>query len=239
MVKKSAMNHFPELSHWDVQLINHVIKNKWSMTAAPRLVNTLLSCKYIVENKLPGDFIECGVWRGGHAIIAKSVFQRLGSEKKVYLFDTFDGMTQPSEHDVGIFESVAASELFAKYKTGKGGSDWCLATIDEVRENFLKSGCNLENVHMVKGDVMKTLPEFSGDISDVGVLRLDTDFYSSTKIELEILYPKLIDRGVLIIDDYGYWAGSKKAVDEYFSRLVGKPLFFPIDHSARSAIKIL
>ncbi len=93
-----------------------------------------------------------------------------------------------------------------------------------------------ENIKFVVGDVCETLDELSNTPENICILRLDTDWYKSTKKELDVLYPKLVDRGILIVDDYGHWAGSKKAVDEYFESSGIKYKIEKIDYTG---IKIL
>ena len=106
------------------------------------------------------------------------------------------------------------------------------------RKNCSDAGLDINSFKFIKGDVCETLKTNKNIPAEISVLRLDTDWYESTKAELEILYPRLSDRGVLIIDDYGHWEGAKKAVDEYFSSQEYKPLFNVIDRTGRSAIKI-
>jgi O-methyltransferase len=208
---------FPvELSKEDRAVFDYVRTNALSMAADDGLYATLLACRYAAEAHIPGDFVECGVWRGGNAILAADVFKRLAPSKKVYLFDTFSGMTAPTAHD----GEVAASE----YHQG-----WCLASLDEVRDNFTKYRLDAE---FIVGDVMMTLAQAPETIS---VLRLDTDWYETTKHELEVLYPRLSTGGVLMIDDYGHWVGARKAVDEYFNGR--RPFFSYLDYTGRIAIK--
>lgn len=108
----------------------------------------------------------------------------------------------------------------------------------EVKNNCKKFNTNLDKFIFVKGDVTQTLLNKSNLPKKISVLRLDTDFYESTRIELDILYPLLSPKGVLIIDDYGSWTGSKKAVDEYFKMKDFKPLLNVIDRGGRSSIKL-
>tara|TARA_B100000965_G_C19461932_1_gene700125 strand:+ start:209 stop:985 length:777 start_codon:yes stop_codon:yes gene_type:complete len=226
-----------ELDSDEVEIIRFVLENNYTMTSVPRLVNTLKSCKYVVENQIPGDFVECGVWRGGNGILAKKIFDKLGSDKKIWMFDTFNGMTAPSEFDVKNSTKVHAKIKYQETLT-KTHSEWCYASIDDVKNNFKDSSINLELIKFIKGDVSKTLLERDNLPNKIAVLRLDTDWYASTKTELEVLYPLLQTAGVLIIDDYGHWEGARKAVDEYFKVQKNKPLFNVIDYTGRSALKL-
>ena len=234
---KKYQNIAIELDDNDIDLIRYVLDRGYTMTTVPRLVNTLKSCRYVVENNLPGDFVECGVWRGGNGILAKFLFEELDSQRVVWMFDTFEGMTAPTEFDVKARKKVHAKERFEKSQR-ETHNDWCYASLEDVQNNCINSNLKLDGFRFVKGDVSETLREKNNIPHKISILRLDTDFYESTKAELEILYPILTAGGVLIIDDYGAWEGAKKAVDEYFSECDYKPLFNVTDLSARSAIKL-
>ena len=110
--------------------------------------------------------------------------------------------------------------------------------MEDVKKNCLNAGLNLESIKFIKGDISDTLKSVENIPDVISVLRLDTDWYESTKVELEVLYPNLSEKGVIILDDYGHWEGSRKAVDEYFSSKKYKPLFNIIDKDCRSAVKI-
>ncbi|WP_443646527.1 TylF/MycF/NovP-related O-methyltransferase [Candidatus Ponderosibacter sp. Uisw_141_02] len=226
-----------ELDDNDVDLIKYVLDSGYTMTSVLRLVNTLKSCRYVVENKIPGDFVEAGVWRGGNGILAKKLFDELDSQRHVWMFDTFEGMTEPTEFDVA---AKSKKHALGKYKRRQldTHNEWCFASLEDVQDNCRKSGLRVEDFKFIKGDVNKTLLEKQNLPREISVLRLDTDWYESTKTELEILYPVLSVGGVLIIDDYGHWEGARKAVDEYFSTMEYKPLFNVTDYTGRSAIKM-
>lgn len=226
-----------ELDDNDVDLIKYVLDSGYTMTSVPRLVNTLKSCRYVVENKIPGDFVECGVWRGGNGILANKLFNELDSKRSVWMFDTFEGMTEPTQFDVA---ARTKEHAFKKYISSQLDShnEWCYASLEDVQNNCANSGLSIDDFRFVKGDVSKTLLEKQNIPQNISVLRLDTDWYESTKVELEILYPILTVGGVLIIDDYGHWEGARKAVDEYFLTMDYKPLFNVIDFTGRSAVKM-
>ena len=231
-------NNLPvELNNYECELIKFVYENQFTMTSIPRLVNTLKSCKYVVENNIPGDFVECGVWRGGNGILARKYFDHVGSKKKVWMFDTFEGMTEPGIHDKKHGFNILAKIKYDK-SLNENYVDWCYASLEDVKNNCIKSNINLNDVCFVKGDICKILLSKKNLPDRISVLRLDTDFYESTKSELEILYPLLSKTGVLIIDDYGGWEGSKKACDEYFIKMKEKIFLQVIDKTGRSGIKI-
>ena len=226
-----------ELDDNDVDLIKYVFDSGYTMTSVPRLVNTLKSCRYVVENNIPGDFVECGVFRGGNCILVKSLFEQLDANRSIWMFDTFEGMTAPTEYDAKVGNKINAGQKFVESQRD-GYNDWCYASLEDVKNNFLNSNLKLNGVNFIKGDVSKTLKIKENIPNEIAILRLDTDWYESTKSELGILYPILSIGGVLIVDDYGTWKGSRKAVVEYFSTFDYKPLFNVIDHSCRSAIKL-
>jgi hypothetical protein len=237
MAKLDTSDIAVELDTEEVKLIRYVLENNFTMTSVARLVNTLKSCKYVVQNNIPGDFVECGVWRGGHGILAKKTFERMGSSKKVWMYDTFEGMAEPTEYDVNAKTKELAK---AKYQVAKKNThvDWCYASLEDVKKCCQVSGIDMNSIKFVKGDVCNTLNDPANRPDKIAVLRLDTDWYKSTKTELELLYPTLSNSGVLIIDDYGHWQGSRKAVDEYFANSEYKPLFNVVDYTGRSAMKI-
>jgi O-methyltransferase len=218
----------------DKSIFRFVRANTLSTSSDERLYATVMACKYVVERQIEGDFVECGVWRGGNSIIAASVFSAAKIAKAVWLFDTFAGMTAPTDADVN-FRGEAATLKF-KASARAGYNDWCYSPIEEVSGYFDKAGLLSDSVRFIKGDVARTLADLSSLPEKISVLRLDTDWYESTRAELEVLYPRLSRGGVLIIDDYGHWGGARKAVDEYFATH-SRPFFQYIDHTGRLAVK--
>jgi hypothetical protein len=164
---------------------------------------------------------------------AALTLMRLGiTDRELHLFDTFSGMTQPTDEDVRRTGERAADLL----RDESADSDvWAIASIDEVREAVLSVGYPQERIHFVEGPVEQTLP--ANAPGEIALLRLDTDWYSSTKHELVHLYPRLASGGVLLLDDYGFWQGARQAVDEYVSENHVQLLLNRIDHTARIAVK--
>mgnify|MGYP001164907017 CR=1 FL=1 len=185
------------------------------------------SIKYIYDNKIEGDFVEAGVWQGGNLIIFKELIEKYDLNKKIYGYDTFEGMPEPTAVDVK-WNNVSATDR-AKLK----GNDWCKCSIEDVKKNLLTSLKNLKGISLIKGLVEDTLLVEDNLPKKISLLRLDTDFYESTKVELEILFPRLAKGGILIIDDYGNWKGAKKAVDEYFNE---RAFLIYLDHGVRMYI---
>ena len=208
------------------------------MVTRERLIATINACKHAVQSGTEGDFVECGVWRGGNSIAAKMTFENLGSDKKVWLFDTFAGMTAPTAEDRAAPTGEAAIAEFERSQTGDH-NEWCYASLDDVRRNFGRARVAMEGVRFVPGDVVATLGDTDNLPAAISVLRLDTDWYESTKRELEVLYPRLSKGGSLLIDDFGYWEGARKAVEEYFAGLEPRerPLLHYTDHTGRMGVK--
>lgn len=194
--------------------------------------------KHVLNNKIPGAFVECGVWRGGSAmLIAKMLSNRNITDKKIYLYDTFEGMTKPTEADKN-YNGTDAFLLLKQNVHDKEESVWCVAGLSDVQKNMRLINYPEGNIIYIQGTVETTIP---GTIPAEGIslLRLDTDWYESTKHELIYLYPQLNENGILIIDDYGYWEGCRKAVDEYFSEKTVNIFLNRLDNTGRIGIKSL
>jgi O-methyltransferase len=227
-----------ELTKQESEIVEYVMSNKLTMVSYERLWATIMACKYVVEQNIDGDFVECGVWRGGNAIAAAEIFKLYNFPRKVWLFDTFKGMTAPADNDLRAFDGESAEN---KYRISQKGehNEWCYASLNDVRNNFAKRKLCSDNLIFVEGDVCETLNHAPPGVpSNISILRLDTDWYESTKKELEVLYPKLSVGGILIIDDYGHWSGSKKATDEYFEKIKKRPFLQYTDYSGRLAVKV-
>ena len=204
-----------ELSKKDYELIN-LIKN-YSMTPKIRIYNLMQALKHLKIKKIEGDYVECGVWKGGNILLFKKFLESEDSrQRNIYAFDTFEGMTDPDKNDFEISTNNTAIKLLQKDKNKKTNV-WGICNLDQVKKNISKHTKDLNNIYFIKGDVEKTLNEIKNIPEKISLLRLDTDWYKSTKKELEVLYEKVSSGGVIIIDDYGHWGGSKKAVDEFFS----------------------
>jgi O-methyltransferase len=228
-----------EFSKADLEVLQFVTEQRFTMGSRERVVATINACKHAVQAEIAGDFVECGVWRGGNSIAAKLTFENYGSDKKVWLFDTFTGMTPPTEHDTTRFSDKSAAERFDEAQAG-GHNEWCFASLGDVQANFKSAGADMAGVRFIAGDVMKTLADQHNLPEALCVLRLDTDFYDSTKAELETLYPRLSAGGSLLIDDFGHWDGARRAVEEYLGALPprSRPLLHYTDYSGRMAIKV-
>ncbi len=208
----------------------------FTMTSGERLWSLLNAVRHVVENRIPGDFVECGVWRGGSVMAMVQELSSLGvSDRQIWLYDTFSGMTAPTAEDIEAGSGVTAETMLDQTVVGDGDNVWCVAGLPDVQANVFSTGYPKDKFNFVEGDVAQTL---RGTFPDrISLLRLDTDWYESTRMELEVLYPRLSVGGVCIFDDYGHWQGARKAVDEYFEKLGHRPYMHPIDYSGRVLIK--
>lgn len=212
------------------------LSKAFTMTSAERMYALYQAVRYVVENRIEGDFVECGVWRGGSCMLMAHTLKALGeTSRTLYLYDTFTGMTRPGEHDI---RKRDRGEQITRWEASRreGHNAWAYAPIDEVRENLLTTGYPEEHLVFVEGEVQKTLPATAPE--RVALLRLDTDWYESTLHELVHLYPRLARRGVLVLDDYGSFEGARRAVDEYLAENRLGIFLNRVDATGRLAIKI-
>jgi O-methyltransferase len=207
----------------------------FTITRMEGLYSMVQSVRYVSKAKLPGAIVECGVYRGGSMLAAALTLESVGDlERELYLFDTFEGMTAPTVEDGAVAQRLYS--LDGNTLNPIRDSIACRSPLEEVRATMGRSGYPGKRIHYVKGRVEDTLP---GEAPErIAILRLDTDWYQSTKHELEHLFPRLVQGGVLIIDDYGHWEGSRKACDEYFAKHAAPIFLQRIDESVRSATKI-
>jgi hypothetical protein len=202
----------------------------FTMTSAERLFAVYKAMQYLAAAEVPGDVVECGVWRGGSSMMAVLSAAAAGDTcRRAFLYDTFEGMTRPGSQD------GKHARLRWEHGIASDHNEWCYAPLEDVRNNMLATGLDEKRLCLVKGPVESTLYETVP--KRIALLRLDTDWYASTKVELEVLYPLLSVGGVLIIDDYGHWAGSRQAVDEFFGNGGMSLLFHRVDDTARVAVK--
>ncbi|MFL6248239.1 MAG: TylF/MycF/NovP-related O-methyltransferase [Thermoanaerobaculia bacterium] len=214
----------------------HELCREQTMTSIERMYALYSATNYIVENELPGDFVECGIWRGGSVMLMAATLLRRGdTTRDLWLYDTFDGMTAPGADDVQAMSGRAAADILEEHERMPDDPFWGIAARDAVERNLRGTGYPFQRFQIVEGDVTATLPERAPET--IALLRLDTDWYASTRHELEQLYPRLVPGGVLIIDDYGYWRGARKATDEFLATLRPRPLLQRIDYTGRLCIK--
>ncbi len=206
-----------------------------TVTTPPRIFSLIEAVKHITNNDIPGDIVECGVWKGGSMMAVAHTLRRLKDERRhLFLFDTFEGFPPPGSKDVS-FEGETAEHYLAGQAREERGSRWCYAPWGEVSAGMDRVGYKKDHIHLVKGRVEETIPDQAPE--RIALLRLDTDWYESTHHELMHLYPRLSSGGVLIIDDYGHWRGAREATDEYIARNLLRLLLCRIDYTGRIAIK--
>jgi hypothetical protein len=207
----------------------------YTMTSIERLYGLYKCIEYVVTAEIPGDLAEFGVWRGGSCMLIAETLRQLGSiDRRILMFDTFAGHPRPdAERDVDIWENRAIDDW--RRETKEGTVTWGAASLQEVRANLASTGYPSENLVFVEGLVEETAASHRPE--RLALLRLDTDWYESTRVALEEFFPRLEVGGVLIVDDYGHYKGQQQAVDEYFARQEKPLLFHRIDYSCRAAVK--
>ena len=201
----------------------------FTMTSVERMYSLYQAIRYVIQRGIPGDIVECGVWRGGSTMLCCEVMRAMGEVSRgVYLYDTYTGMAEPSDVDVDA-QGNPAKAVWKRRNRGDH-NEWVYASLDEVRANLLGTGYPESKLHFVKGKVEETIPLVAPE--QIALLRLDTDFHASTLHELMHLYPRIAPSGILILDDYGAWKGARPAVDQYFSEH-GPVLLNRIDSGGR------
>jgi O-methyltransferase len=185
-----------------------------TMIGMKRLDNIQQCLESILQDRIPGDAIETGVWRGGACIFMKAVLAAGGDlNRQVWVADSFQGLPTPSSK---VDQSIEQSASAWKW-------DELRISLDEVKANFEKYGLLDERIRFLKGWFKDTLPK--APIEKLSLIRLDGDMYDSTTDAITALYPKLSPGGFIIVDDYYSWAGCKTAIDEYRDRYgISEPL---------------
>jgi O-methyltransferase len=208
----------------------------YTMTSPERIFALRQSVQYVVQHGILGDIVECGVWKGGSMMVVAQTLKESGRrDVNLHLFDTFEGMPEPTQFDMTL-EGISAAELLAESKSAKEADGvWAYSALDEVKRNIQTIGYPEERISFIKGKVEDTIPKHAP--ARIALLRLDTDWYESVYHSLVHLYPLLSPGGILIIDDYGAWAGARKAVDQYFAEHNLHPLLHRIDGTGRICIK--
>jgi hypothetical protein len=205
----------------------------FTMTTLDRRASLVGAIDHVVRHAIAGDIVECGVWRGGSMMLAALALMARGdTSRHLWLYDTFQGMSEPGAQDRSVSGETAAAALA---RTPRGEGVWCEASLADVRGNLASTGYPQERIHFVEGKVEDTIPATLP--GRVALLRLDTDWYESTRHELRHLYPLLSRHGILVIDDYGYWQGARQAVDEYFAARPGLIYLHRVDNTARLLVK--
>ena len=210
--------------------VNINLAIEFALCSKANLWSLIQSIRYVADKKIPGDFVECGVFKGGSLGILTLYAEKYALQCNVIGFDTFeDGFSKTplSNNDITIkgLKVKPEKKINNFYPTKK-----------EVLKNLEKFFSNAKySPILIKGDVLNTLKDPKNIPDKISILRLDTDLYLTTKIQLEVLYPKLVSGGILHIDDYGICPGVRTAVDEYF---INKKIWLHrIDLTCRLVIK--
>lgn len=218
-----------DFSEMHLSIISSV--SQYTMTSPERLYGLIEAVKYVENNNIKGDIVECGVWKGGSMMAAAlTLISCESKERKIFLFDTFsDGMTEPGsdEHDFRGQNAKQVLDIWEKHNS--------YPSLESVKDNLVSTGYPVDKLIFIEGKVEDTLPKNLPE--KISILRLDTDWYESTKLELNYLFPLLSDDGILIIDDYGHWSGAKRAVDEYFEEKKITIFLNRLDYTGRIAVK--
>lgn len=208
----------------------------YTMTSAERLNALCQAVRYVSANGIAGDVVECGVWRGGSTLAVAHMLHAAGdTERTLWMYDTFEGMSAPTVHDRDP-SGASARDLLQNERKSADSVLWCCASLDDVKQNMQTASYPSSRIRFVQGKVEETLSVTVPD--KIALLRLDTDWYESTKAEMEVLFPRLVPGGVLIIDDYGHWQGARKAIDEYLATHNVPMLLNRIDYTGRIGVKV-
>jgi O-methyltransferase len=178
---------------------------------------------YILQNNIEGCIIECGVYSGDFEHIWINELMKNNAVRDIYLFDTFGGLTEPTEYDytckdAKIFQ-MSQDEVYKTWKNqviNEKVNGWCYTPLDKVKQRLNSTGYPQNNLHYVVGDVMETLKDKKTIPEKIAILRLDTDWYESSKYELEQMYDNVVRGGIIIFDDYYLWDGQRRATEDFF-----------------------
>jgi hypothetical protein len=202
----------------------------FTLTSPERVQALVDSVRYLERHQVAGAFVECGVWRGG-SMMAAALALSGAANREFFLFDTYEGMPPPSDVDIDYTGNTAEHLL---NDPSLAGDITSVAQLDEVRRNMASTNYPESKIHYIEGKVEDTVPERAPE--QIALLRLDTDWYESTRHELHHLFPRLVSGGVLIVDDYGHWKGARRAVDEYLAETGIRLLLCRIDFTGRIAV---
>jgi O-methyltransferase len=223
-----------DFSEDEVALVQAV--SPYTMTTPAALAALADATRHVASTHIPGAIVECGVWRGGSMMaVARTLLAEGRDDVELYLMDTFEGMPEPTERDVH-WSGERAETLLAAEPDSDSSQLWARARLDEVAAAMADTEYPGARMHYVEGLVQDTVPEQAPE--RIALLRLDTDWYESTRHELTHLYPRLSSGGILIVDDYGWWRGQREATDEYFREHPPRPFLARVDSGGvRIAVK--
>jgi O-methyltransferase len=182
-----------------------------TMVSDPSLVNLARIVRHVIDEEIQGDFVECGVWRGGASFLMADMLRKSQlNDRKVWMFDSFAGLPAPSEADGAL-----ASQFLEKKDSVETHYN-NTASLEEVTASANALGLT-NYVHLVKGWFEDTLPVHHETIGPIALLRIDGDWYESVRCCLDTLYDQVSDKGFVILDDYYHWPGCALAVHDFLS----------------------
>jgi hypothetical protein len=190
--------------------LNHMHHESRRLTMCDDVLldNVTELARRVIDDQVPGDFIETGVWRGGVTILMRALLAAYGErERNVWVADSFAGLPEP-DPAVDLREAIWHHLM--------GAVIGLRSDLDGVRESFARAGLLDRRVRFLPGWFSDTLP--GAPIERLALMRLDGDWYESTRVPLDVLYPRLSPGGFVIVDDYGLPTGCARAVDEYRER---------------------
>ena len=192
------------------------------------IMDTEEAIAYCEENNIRGSYVECGVYWGGHPVMAcNTILENSFTIRDIYMYDTYEGLPEPGEYDYTTDDAelwhMNREEVLQTWKSYQTLANspagdtqgWCYCSLEDVKKNVFETNYPKDKLHFIKGDVMETLTQEENIPDEISVLRLDTDWYESSKFELEKLYHKVTKGGVIILDDYFHWDGQRRATDEF------------------------
>jgi O-methyltransferase len=198
---------------------------------------------YILKNNINGVIIECGVESGDFEHIWINELMKNNAVRDIYLYDTFGGLVKPSVYDYTCKDAKLYSmdnnqvyKTWEKHIIDDKTNGWCYTPLKKVQDRLNSTGYPQDKLHYIVGDVMETLKNESNIPEQIAILRLDTDWYESSKYELEQLYNNVVIGGVIIFDDYYHWDGQRRATDDFFKSLNIEYKFVNLGNGKTSAI---
>jgi len=199
--------------------------------------------RYILCNNIEGAIVECGVESGNFEHLWINELLKNRTTRDIYLYDTFNGLVEPTEYDYTCKDAkiyqMNKDEVYNTWKSNiinETTNRWCYTPLENVKNRLNSTGYPANKLHYVVGDVMETLKDKTNIPEKIAILRLDTDWYESSKYELEQMYDNVVTGGVIIFDDYYHWDGQRRATDDFFIKMNVKYDFVNIGNNKTSAI---
>ena len=225
--------------NFDQEFVELVTSTRALSSFSAKLYTTYTAVDYILQNSIQGDLVECGVYKGRHAVvIALTLGQKNVADRDIYLYDTFSGMTDPGPGDVRTKRAGREPDLEHGWNEDAGGyhDRKKVGPLEEVKRNVDSTGYTQDRFHYMRGDIRETLPNSSHE--SIALLRLDIDWYELTKHAITHLYDLVSPGGLVIIDDYGSHIGARKAVDEFFESRGFSPFLARTEKGERVLVKL-